>query len=308
MRKLFDIHAHVGEQQNNLFQESNLFPRKQELEALIDQYKERIDKIITFPMPGTVYFNYENAQHKPSGLSRHPFELENQALIEAVDSFSGGDRIIPFACIHPKEMVSEQLDHLSGLMRDKRLCGIKLHTLDTLSSIEDFFSNEEIINFCRQHEMPIMIHSANFNGVENCNGIFNWAEKYPDLNICIAHLMNFSKKFFEGLSGYKRGNLFTDTSPFLALCEYLHSTRDGNDTLDLSYESPLQVLQALYDRYDKFLVWGSDEPFGSFEIGDGKSISYSLEDELQFLMSINESVRNKIASINSKRFLGQKSW
>lgn len=310
MKELFDIHSHIGEQRHNLFGENNLYPRRQELEVLIDKYKERIDKIVAFPMPGTVYFNYDSPNPKKSGISKHPFELENRALIEAVDASGRGDKIVPFACVHPRECVTEQLNQLSELMRNKRLCGIKFHTLDTDSSIDDFFSNTEIVDFCKHYKMPIMIHSGNFEGVENCNGIFDWADKYPELNICLAHLMTFSKDFFEGLEKYKGGNVFTDTSPFLALCAYMSKTGKENmntTALDLIYDNPLLVLQSLYKKFPSSLIWGSDEPFDNFEIDKGESISYSLDDEINFLMSINGLMRNVMAGDNSRRFLGEKA-
>lgn len=307
MSELYDIHSHAGEQRRDLYNEPEMFPRRQSVEKLIEKYGDRIEKIVTCPLPGTVYFNYdsEGKQGSKNNKGTYPYDIENQALVEAVDKYDSEGRILAFACIHPKIMVSEQLSGLENIMRDNRVSGIKFHTLDTNCGLDDFFGNTEITSFCQQMNLPILIHSANFNNVENCNNIFHWAQLNPKLRICVSHLMNFSQEFFGKLSHYQPENLYTDISPFLGLCEMAKYYKNRMDCLDIPYDDPEEVLAALFQRFGRRILWGSDDPYGKFKLPDGRYIQHSLNDELDFLFSINNEIRTQIASINSKRYIGK---
>jgi len=311
MSELFDIHTHIGEQVNNLYDEPEIFPRRETVGQLIQKYDERIDKIVAFPMPGTVFFNYDGGTrtliNDGSKISIFPYQQENQALIEAVDRHDANNKIIPFACVDPGVMVTEQLNALDKLSQNNRVMGLKFHTLDTKSTVDDFFGNSEIVSFCRDKKMPVIIHSASFDNVENCNGIFKWAKLYPDISICIAHLMNFSEDFFQQLSVYEKDNLFTDISPFLGLCQMMERVQGLGVSLDLPYDDSKEVLSDLFKRYSNFLLWGSDEPFGKFKLSEGQFVDNSLEDELKFLFSLEPQVREKIAGENSRRYLKTKA-
>jgi len=308
MSEFFDIHTHVGEQINDLYDEPEVFPRKETIQELVEKYDERIEKIVTFPMPGTVFFNYDGSEtiRSQTGKSSFPYQLENKALIESVDKYDKNNKIIPFACVDPKIMVSEQIEALDNLSQNNRLVGLKFHTLDTNCTVDDFFVNNEIVAFCKEKQIPIMIHSANFNNVENCNGIFRWANQYPDINMCVAHLMTFSETFFKQLSTYQGNNLFTDISPFLGLCQMIKQIPDIGPQLDLPYDSPNEVLSTLYKYFSKFLLWGSDEPFGKFKLSDEYYVNNTLEEELKFLFSLEPSIRERIAGENSRRYLNIK--
>jgi predicted TIM-barrel fold metal-dependent hydrolase len=299
--ELYDIHSHSGIQRNNIFNEKVENLKEKSIPELLKEYEDRIDKIINFPMPGTVYFNYEESS-AVGKKSLYPYQVENEELIRAVEKYDKKEKILPFLCINPKVKVTEQLEGLYKLLKDNKVFGLKFHTLDANSSIDDLFSSSEIISFCREHKLPIIIHSGNYNNVEDCKNIFEYAEKNKDLNFCVAHLMTFSEDFFKKMKQYKYENVFTDVSPFLGLCEYMKESKPEG-SLNLDYNNPKKVIASIFNDYGKQILWGSDEPFGKFRIDNEKEVDYSLKEEINFLYSLDENTRKTIASVNSERFL-----
>lgn len=300
--ELYDIHSHSGEQKNNIFNEKIEDLKRNSIPELLEKYEDRIDKIVNFPMPGTVYFNYDGGNINDE-ISSYPYQVENEELLKAIEKYDKNEKILPFLCINPKEKVAEQVEGLYKLLdSNDRIFGLKFHTLDANSTINDLFSSSEIISLCRKFKLPIIIHSGNFNNVEDCNSIFQYAEKNRDLNFCIAHLMTFSKDFFENMKTYKYENVFTDVSPFLSLCDYMKEVKPQG-SLDLDYDNPKEVMANIFKNYSKFILWGSDDPFGKLRITEGKTVKYSLEDEIDFLYSLDENTRKTIASKNSEKFL-----
>lgn len=302
--ELYDIHSHSGIQKNNIFNEKFENLKKVTVSELLEQYGDRIDKIVNFPMPGTVYFNYDGSVIEDKD-SLYPYQTENEELIKSVDKYDKQGKILPFLCINPKIKVTEQLEGLFNLLKNNKVFGLKFHTLDTNYGIKDLFSDTEIISFCREFKLPIIIHSGDFNNIEDCKDIFKYADKNKDINFCIAHLMTFSEEFFKRMKEYKNDNVFTDVSPFLSLCEYVKETKPQG-VLNLNYDDPKEVITSLFNDYKKFILWGSDEPFGKFRINDKSETDYSLKEEIDFLYSLNEDIRKTIASDNSERFLFNK--
>lgn len=299
--ELYDIHSHSGTQKNNIFNEKVENLKKNSIPELLKEYEDRIDKIINFPMPGTVYFNYDGSVVDDKSSS-YPYQIENEELISAVEKYDKNGKILPFLCINPKVKVSEQLEGMHRLLKNNKVFGLKFHTLDANSDIKDLFSSSEILSFCREFKLPIIIHSGNFNNVEDCKDIFRYAKKNKDLNFCIAHLMTFSEEFFKRMKEYKYKNVFTDVSPFLSLCEYMNNINTEN-AMKFDYNNPEEVMSNIFNDYREHILWGSDEPFGKFRIDNGKETTYSLKDEIDFLYSLDENTRKTIASTNSERFL-----
>ncbi len=291
MEELYDIHTHLWIQKNNLYND-NFFPRKLQIQELINSYNWLIQKIVTFPMPWTNINSSESI----------PYEVENIYLIQEIDRWNFNNIILPFISIHPRINVTEQLEVIVRLMRITKIYWLKFHTLDTLSYIDNFFKNDEIINFCKQYKLPILIHSANFDWFENCNNIFHFAEKYKDINILIAHMMWFSNIFFERLKNYKYWNLFFDCSPFLWMCK-MYETYKNENCLNLNYANPKDVLLFLYKNFPNRLICGSDQPFWKFNIDSDNYVDFSINDELKLLFWLQEKIISQIANKNSKNFL-----
>ena len=249
--KLYDIHTHVWTQTNNLYNEK-FFPRNKNIKDLIDSYQWEIDKIVTFPMPSIT----ENTVI--------PYKFENQELLYSVEKEKVFDKILPFICLHPRIKVSEQLENILNIIKNYNIYWIKFHTLDTKSYISDFFKNSEITSFCKQYNLPVLIHSANFEWYENCDNIFYYASKFPNINILVAHMMWFSKTFFERLSNYKWNNIFFDTSPFLWMCNFYNNFENKDNILDINFSNPREVLHFLYLNFPNNIIWWSDQPFENF--------------------------------------------
>lgn len=288
---LYDIHTHIWIQKNNLYNEE-CFPRKNYILDLVNSYQGKIDKIVTFPMPSIT-----------NNLTI-PYLLENNNLLYTIENEKFEDKVLPFLCLHPKIKLSEQLENIYIIIKNYKIYWIKFHTLDTNSSIDDFFNNSEIISFLRDFKLPVLIHSANFEWVENCDNIFYYAEKYKDINILVAHMMWFSKVFFEKLRNFNWKNLFFDTSPFLWMCNFYKNFDFKNNTLNLDFSNPKKVLNFLYENYPNNIIWWSDQPFENFS--DNWIISYNIKDELNFLFSFEHKIIRKIASENSENFLFRK--
>lgn len=295
MLKLYDIHTHTWIQKSNLYNES-VFPRRLNLEKLVNSYKWKINKIITFPMPWSDFFDWNFSK------SKNPYSSENKELVINIENLKLNNVVLPFVCIHPKIMVSEQLEVIYNLMKNNKIYWIKFHTLDTSSYIKDFFYNTELVSFCIQNNLPILIHSANFDWYENCNNIFEFAKKYKDLNICIAHMMWFSYDFFDKLNLYENNNLYFDCSPFLWMCKFaLHEIKEKS-LIDLPFNKAKEALKNLFLKFPDRLIWWSDQPFWNFSI-DNEYIDFWIIDELDLLFSLEKDIILKIANENSEKFL-----
>lgn len=250
-------------------------------------------------MPWSDYMNWVQSLE-----DRFPYGTENEELLRNIEEENLGWIVLPFVCLHPRIKVPEQLESLRRLAKNYKIYGIKFHTLDTESYIEDFFSNEEITEFCNQYKLPVLIHSANYEGYENCMNIFDIARKHWDINILIAHMMNFSRDFFDRMIEYESQNLFFDISPFLWLCKLAQIEMKNQILADLPFDNPLQTLEALYNAFPTRLVWWSDQPFWRFNLNESESVDYDIDDELKLLFSSRDELIQSIAQKNSKRFLG----
>ena len=93
--ELYDIHSHSGIQKNNIFNEKFENLKKVTVPELLEQYGDRIDKIVNFPMPGTVYFNYDGSVIEDKD-SLYPYQIENEELIKSVDKYDKQGKILPF--------------------------------------------------------------------------------------------------------------------------------------------------------------------------------------------------------------------
>jgi Predicted metal-dependent hydrolase of the TIM-barrel fold len=210
-------------------------------------------------MPFTLYYNpklvVEEGKLQPSGLENFPYEAENKALLYEVGLSSG--HFIPFLAIDPKEKVEKQIKFLKAT---KGYFGLKLHTIATHSSIEDL-ENSPFLEVLQERDIPIILHSGREKNALSIT-ILRFAKRHPNIRICIAHLAGFDSLVFSQIVSIP--NLFIDTSPFLVCCN-LAARHDlgylADQSLELDYSNPAEVLVSVYGLIKDHIIWGTDEPW-----------------------------------------------
>lgn len=283
-------------------------PSTQSINELEKKMKENgVSYCLVFPMPFSLYYNPRLASEKgklqPSDLEDFPYEKENKALLYET-SFSS-NCFLPFLAIDPKQKVNDQIKFLRNT---KNYFGLKLHTTATHSSINDL-GDSPFLEILRQRNIPIMVHSGR---QENAlpSRILSFAQKHPDIRVCIAHLAGFDIEVIREIKTVK--NLFIDTSPFLNCC-YLAEKKNliylSPNSFKFDYSKPLEVLVSINKILKGHLIWGTDEPWTTLtDQRNGKIIvKNSYRKERLLLEELDkkglQDIKYEISNQNIRRFL-----
>lgn len=307
---IIDCHTHAsGIDAYNFF-----IPRLPSTHSVAELERKIIDNkisyCIVFPMPFTLYYDPKEAvcnnKLQPSGLEDFPYQTENKALLHEVNFSSKSKCFFPFLAIDPNEKVNEQMNFLK---EEKNYFGLKLHTVATNSSLKDF-EYSPFLELLKKRNMPLMIHSGKTEE-SSSNYVFSFAERHPDVRVCIAHLAGFDKDILTRIK--KTKNIFIDTSPFLSCC-YLADKKDkrylSSNSLNLEFYDPIRVLSSVNSMLKGHLIWGTDEPWtlltdpttGYMIVGN------SYKKECQLLKDLDKKgfsdIKYEISNKNIRLFLG----
>ena len=309
IKGVIDAHSHAGgTDYYNLF--TGNLPVCQSVDDLLLKAKlTGVEKNITFPMPSTNYYDYKflvsDGQKRPSGLQDFPYQKENESLLLACRYVNNPDTIFPFACVDPTNKQNEQLDYLSNLKKEKKIFGLKLHTLATSSTALDL-EKGGFVDFALENKLPIMIHSGLNDTFSHPKNIIELASKYPQLRLCIAHLAWLDQDTILQIS--KKSNIFIDTSPFLQICDCVERRDHAVNRFNLiDPTNPPASLLKYFNLLKDNLIWGTDEPWTKCINSNGKiSSNHTYFEEVDNLIEtfkLNPEAVYKITNENTLKFL-----
>lgn len=298
--KIIDIHTHsVGIEMNHF--RTGTYPITQNILDLSNIILSNgIDFAVTFPMPTTVYYNYnliynEN-RFEPSGYSDYPYQYENNALYNLILQMKI-QNLIPFVSVSVQEKVKEQIKGIYSLHEKFGVYGIKYHSNTERLSIDNS-RFEPFAKLAHEMNIPILVHSE-FSQYSHPDNILRFASKHPNVRICIAHCVRFHKNVLERINRDFE-NIYVDTAPLVRLCKIAQNTQQqSNSLLALDFKVPLNALQEFIEFIPKKVLWGTDVPWHHF-VNDENVVTY--EDEASLIKSIDIVLREQVIK-NQIRFL-----
>lgn len=282
------------------------------------QLSSGVDNTIVFPMPSTYYYLYAKRKgepiisHRASGLMDFPYQVENEALLretEIVKQLYPKGSIFCFLNIDPGNLVKKQISFFRELMDRYGFFGLKFHCMPTGVDARQLI-NSPFVDFMKQHNLPIVIHTSLENSLADPNYALELAQAHSDIRISLAHLAAWDWKALEKIKTMP--NVFVDCSPFLSNLKLLkdknYRTVISQGLLNLNTNDPVKVLVRLDSLFPGHLLWGTDEPWTTFNFKTGSLITKSTyKDEISVLKELHDKNLNKvfrnITYLNPLRFL-----
>lgn len=283
-----DCHTHCGGIDVVNFH-NMIYPCTQDVNVLHTVIQANaVDHAIAFPMPSTLYYDIRKYCNEgifsPSGFQDIPFGLENQYLLAQIKTFEI-ENILPFVSISLQDKIKEQCKQIEKWINEYCVYGFKLHTKADHTSLRSFLDHgKAFLELAADNSMPFVLHSA-CDGIAEPNGVFELAERNPDVRFSVAHLAGLNKDFFHTLKQFKKSfnNVFFDCAPCLFICSRQLSQDRKDSILDLDYQNPISVLSYFVEEFSDCLLWGTDCPWlfsGSILKTINNRISYSHERNL----------------------------
>lgn len=279
-RNIIDAHANIGSDVSNL--RKNLFPVEQgfrELLRKMDNHNISKSIIVPFPSPAG-QFNKDSPW----------YDIENHQLINA-SHYS--KRLIPFPAVNPndKQSVKNIKTFLTFGIK-----GIKISHQIPMNFSIDKLINHPLMKIVQDNNLIIMLHigTGKERGADKVNGTLEHAIKvakhYPNVKFIFCHLGRLHEAILDALN---LENVFMDTAG-LALWNKWTQFIALNPLELFRNSTPISVIEQLFKLgYEDKLLFGSDEPYTSYEAEIG-----NIEKA-----SIPEKAKNKIFYENIKNLL-----
>ena len=183
--KVIDIHSHF-----NLGLEHDMF----------NQSNHKHNRTFEFQK-----YNYDTNRLYAGGFSPFSsvFQTEcifkhNQVLNEYTKKY---DWLYQWVVLDPRQ--EDLYAQVRELIKDEKVLGIKIHSPNHKYDIEEY--GDKIFSFANELKCFVMMHNDKIDKMPH------FANKYPDMNLIIAHLGR-DDAFEEAILSAKHGNIYTDTS------------------------------------------------------------------------------------------------
>jgi len=242
------------------------------------KYKLTTDALIKFLENQRVkYFTTYNYAHKP-GISEYINDWTYELIRE-------NKHALPFGCVWPED--ANRVEYIQKLFDEYQFLGIKLQLL-----VQNFYPDDE-----RMHDIYKLVVDRgkwiNFhagtapyhNQYVGYKNFTKFLEKYPDMNVIVAHLGTYeTHKFFKLLDKYD--NLYLDTAMV-----YLPMTFSKNWKDNMVLPSEEELLS-----HEDRILYGSDFP----------NIPYDYSCSVEGLLNLNlpKSFYQKVFYENAKKIFG----
>jgi predicted TIM-barrel fold metal-dependent hydrolase len=319
-KALIDSHTHVGISRKFYLQKG--YPYALSLEDLLIRMDVLgIDYNVVFPFVDSVFYKEElrsSVIETTDKYCQFPYEMENANLLNEINEVFKDSRqkVLPFLMFDPSRETERQAAFMKELAEKYPVYGLKTATTYIQAFINDLENKgKAILDFVRKNNLPIIFHSAVHpdDPWASVYDIVDFAERHPDIRVCIAHSARFVEPVLEKAA--KLNNCFVDLSAFIIHCELARqdspAVAEQSKRFSGDYHNPLSVMTDLAKTYPDTLIWGSDTPFyywiQKYYSADGTLIEDNLRcsfnEEKKLLDELAEDIKYKIAYENSLRFI-----
>jgi len=317
---IIDVHTHVGISPKFYYQSG--YPYALSLEDLVIRMEVLgINHSVVFPFVDSAFYENDNQSSKIKTTTKYcnfPYELENKNLLNEVNEIYSvqNHKALPFLMFDPSREAEKQAGLLEELSEKYPVFGLKTATTYIQSFINDLETKgKPILDIARNKELPIIFHSSVHpeDPWASVHDIVDFAERHPDIRVCIAHSARFEKSVLDKAD--RLDNCFVDFSAFKIHCKLAVQNSPSIATEEIrflsDYNNPLSVMTRLAEAYPNIMLWGSDTPFyywiQKYYTGDGKLVEDKLQcgykEEAQLLNSLPDEIKTRIAYKNNIRFI-----
>ncbi len=319
-KNIIDGHTHVGISQK--FYRQNGYPYALSYEDLVIRMKLlNIDYSVVFPFVDSDFYKGETTDSKIKTTTKYcqfPYESENRnLLIEINEIFTDyRSKSLPFLMFDPSREAEKQAAFMEELSEQYAVFGLKTATTYIQAFVNDLETKgKAIVDFVRKKNLPILFHSSVHpsDPWASVYDIIGFAERNPDIRVCVAHSARFSKPALEKAA--RLPNCFVDLSAFTIHCELARQNSPAIAQDDIrfkaDYNRPTKVIAALIDTYPDTIIWGSDTPFyywiQKYYTADGvlteDRLRCGYDEEKNLLDTLPQDLKYKIAYGNTMQFL-----
>jgi predicted TIM-barrel fold metal-dependent hydrolase len=204
--KYFDAHCHFFPPEifKAIWDYFELKDAKGKLQGWPINYKQSTEDLIAILVRNNIeYFTTLNYAHKP-GVA----EYINDWTFDLVKKYK---QAVPFGCVWPEDKNRDE--YVRKLFEDYQFKGIKIQPLVQNFYLDDFRLNN-IYNLILDHGKWLIVHigTAPYRNKYVGFEVFErFIEKYPNMNVIVAHMGAFEyRKFLNLLDNYR--NLYLDTT------------------------------------------------------------------------------------------------
>jgi predicted TIM-barrel fold metal-dependent hydrolase len=216
----------------------------------------------------------------------------------------------------PSRETEKQAVSLEELSEKHLVFGLKTATTYIQAFVNDLETKgKPILDFSQKKQIPIVFHSA-INPADPWASVYDivdFAERHPDIRVCIAHSARFVKPVLEKAG--RLANCFVDLSAFIIHCKLALQNSAAVATKNIrfaaDYSQPLAAMTRLAETYPDTVIWGSDTPFyywiQKYFTGEGELVEDKLpcgyKEEAQLLNNLPIEIKTRITYTNSMRFI-----
>ena len=311
---VIDGHTHVGISPKFYLQQG--YPYAMSLEDLLIRMETLdIDYSVVFPFVSSAYYD-----DVPTGEKRckFPYEAENANLLNEINEIfpHSTNKTMPFLMFDPSHETEKQADYLRTLAQKYPVYGLKTVTTYIQAFVKDMESKgKPILDFARESKLPFVFHSAVHpdDPWASVYDIIGFAERTPDIRVCIAHTARFTKPVLEKAA--RLNNCYVDLSAFIIHCQLAQQNSPAVASQDIrfpaDYDNPRAVMMSIIDEYPDTILWGSDTPFyywiQKYHSADGTLIEEDLrcgyKEEKELIDSLPAEMKKRISYENTLRFI-----
>ena len=317
---IIDGHTHVGISPKFYYQYG--YPYALSLEDLVIRMETLgIDFSVVFPFVFSAFYEIDSQASQVRTTTRYcnfPYELENRNLLNEIYEIfpEHKHKVLPFLMFDPSRETEKQAAHLAELSEKYPVFGLKTVATYIQAFVSDLESKgKPILDIARKRQLPIVFHSAVHpdDPWSSVDDIVDFAERHPDIRVCIAHTARFVESVLEKAD--RLDNCFVDFSAFIIHCKLAVQNSPSVAAMDnrfsADYNEPLSVMNDLSKAYPHTMIWGSDTPFyywiQKYYTSDGKLVEDRLQcgykEETQLLHSLPVGIRKRIVYENTMRFI-----
>ena len=317
---VIDVHTHIGISPKFYYQFG--YPYALSFEDLVFRMEVLgIDHSVIFPFVDSRFYVNDPDSSEIKTTTEYcnfPYEIENKNLLNEINEIfpQYSHKALPFLMFDPSRETEKQAGFIESLLEKHPVFGLKTATTYIQAFVNDLETKgKPILDVAKRHMLPITFHSSVHpeDPWAQAQDIVNFAERHPEIRVCIAHSARFSKSILERAD--KLDNCYVDFSAFIIHCKLAKqnspSVAAQKHRFVANYNKPRSVMKKLAEAYPKTMLWGSDTPFNywiqKYYTADGKLVEDRLDcgyrEEMGLVNNLPKSIKTNITYKNNLRYL-----